>query len=152
MALVIKVLILILCAIVVFARNSFSSPVLYWIVFVAMFALVPVWWFVEYWVSEKKAKQFLNEEFEKSFFVRMPTEGIGDDFTRGRLCICNDELKLISKSGSSYKVTYTIKRDQISLIGTSENIAGKKGLIITAKNKEYSFISKKADEIVGALK
>lgn len=151
MATIIKLVLLSLCALVVFFKNLFTTSVMYWCTFGLMFALIPLWWLATYWVSKSRASKILKEEPEKSFFVGMVPSDVNDDLIRGRLCIAKDEIYLVTKHKDKYEIIWTEKITNITN-ARSEKVAGiRKGFIIYTNEGENSFVCNLADEVIKAI-
>lgn len=151
MATFLKCLLLCLFAIVVFARDFFPSQILYWATYVVMFATVGLWWYAAYWISVKKAQQFLKKTFDSSFFVGMVAEDVNDDLIRGRFCIIGSELMLLIRDGKSYKIAWTENLANIKCTDTGTVVGWRKGFSIYTDDGKYSFVTKNGKEIVKVL-
>ena len=161
MKLLIKILILLDFAAVVFIPSIYMSRLTLIPMFAGMVALVVLYWFVMYWVSKKRATQVLGETPKFDIFVgKIPTDP-NADLTRGRLCIHGNTISLLQKTDGKeskdapYKVVWSMDASAITSIGFGKVLSVRKGFILYMDKDDVRFtccsIAKHKDELYAAL-
>lgn len=161
MKLLIKILILLDFAAVVFIPSVYMSRLTLIPMFAGMVALVVLYWFAMYWVSKKRALQVLGKTPQFDIFVgKIPTDP-NADLTRGRLCIVDGNISLLQKTDGKdskttpYKVVWTMESSAITSIGFGKVLSVRKGFILYMDKDDVRFtcssIAKHKDELYAAL-
>lgn len=161
MTILIKVLILLDFAAVVFIPNVYMSRTTLLPMFVCMVALVILYWFVMYWVSKKKAIQILGKTPQFDIFVgKIPTDPTAD-LTRGRLCFADGVISLIQNmdgkenKDTPYKIVWSMDTAKITSIGFGKVLSFRKGFILYMDIDDVRFtcssIGKHKDALYNAL-
>ena len=157
----IKILILLDFAAVVFIPSVYMSRPVLIPMFAVMVALVILYWFTMYWVSKKKAIQILGKNPSFDIFVgKIPTDP-NADLTRGRLCIADGTIYLLQKTDGKekkdgpYKIAWSMDASTITSLGFGKVLSVRKGFIIYMDNDEVRFtcssIAKHKQELYNAL-
>jgi hypothetical protein len=157
----IKLLILLDFAAVVFIPSVYMSRPVLIPMFVLMVALVILYWFSMYWVSKKKATQLLGKTPSFDIFVgKIPTDP-NADLTRGRLCIADNTIYLIQKTDGKekkdgpYKIAWSMDTSIITSLGFGKVLSIRKGFIIYMDKDDVRFtcssIAKHKSELYAAL-
>lgn len=144
MASLLKLLLVALFALVVFAKDFFPSAALYWSTYVIMFAIIPLWWVAAYYVSEKKAQTYTKEKIRKSLMGAMVSADVNDDLMRGRICITENCFMVVSKE----KVIFTERLENITATSKGKVAGARRGITIYTKEDVTSFTCGKADELL----
>ncbi len=152
----IKLFILVAFAVAVFFPDVFSSlpmgNLLYWGLYVLMGALVVVFYFTSYWVSEKDVEKETGEPVGFSLFGgKMPIIS-EDDLIRGRLVINSSNVTLYKRLEGKARTSehhcqevWSVPVSEITSIGTGPIITIRKGLILyLEEGGEAKFICRKA--------
>lgn len=161
MNILIKILILLDFAAVVFIPEVYMSRAVLIPMFVSMIALVIIYWFTMYWVSKKKALQVLGKEPQFDIFVgKIPTDPTAD-LIRGRLCISDGIISLIQKTEGKekkttpFKIVWTMETKDITSLGFGKVLSVRKGLILYMDKDDVRFtcsnIGKHKDALYSAL-
>lgn len=155
MSVLTKGLILLIFLVVIFGQNLFPTRALYWSAYFVMFALVPLLWFINFWVSQKsalKALQNSNEtntkdctlqDMKNSFFAGMVPVNTQEDLIRGRLCFIGGNIILIGRKGRKSVVTWQAKISDITSVGFGTVAGVRRGFTVYLNNGEKSFTSMK---------
>ncbi len=158
MTVLIKILILLDFAAVVFLPSVYTTRATLIPMFATMVFLVFLYWFAMYWVSKKKAIQILGTTPKFDIFVgKIPTDP-NADLTRGRLCIQDGVISLLQKTGekaSPYKVVWSMNASEVTSIGFGKVLSVRKGFILYMDKDDVRFtcssIAKHKDELYAAL-
>ena len=157
----IKILILLDFAAVVFVPSVYMSRPVLIPMFAVMVALVILYWFTMYWVSKKKAYQVLGQTPKFDIYVgKIPTDP-NADLTRGRLCITDSAICLIQKTDGKekkdapYKIVWSIDSSTVTSLGFGKVLSIRKGFIIYMNEDDVRFtcssITKHKQELYDAL-
>ena len=161
MTILIKILILLDFAAVVFMPSVYTSRSTLIPMFATMVILVVLYWFAMYWVSKKKAYQIIGKTPKFDIFVgKIPTDP-NADLTRGRLCIADNTIYLIQKNDGKdkkaglYKVSWSMDTSTITSLGFGKVLSVRKGFIIYMDKDDVRFtcssIAKHKAELYAAL-
>lgn len=137
----IKTLILVLFAIVIFARQYFPSDALYWGTYFFMFVLVVFLWITSYWVSKKKAASILGKKPDFDIFCGRVLPDVRADLQRGRLVFSDGEVSLIAKEKGKYSKVWSLPIESISSVGFGTVVGWRKGFSLHAGEETVSFTS-----------
>ncbi len=158
---ILRILIILDFAAVVFIPNIYLSRPIMIPMFAVMIALVVLYWFAMFWVSKKDAAKVLKKDPVFDVFAgKIPTDPSAD-LTRGRLCIVDDSLKLLQRNDDKErknalcKEVWSLKTKEITSLGFGKVLPARKGLIIYMGDDEVKFtcskIAKQKDELYKAL-
>lgn len=158
---ILRILIILDFAAVVFIPNIYLSRPIMIPMFAVMIGLVVLYWFAMFWVSKKDAVKVLKKDPAFDIFAgKIPTDPSAD-LTRGRLCIVDDTLKLLQRNddkerkNAPCKEVWSLKTKEITSLGFGKVLPSRKGLIIYMGDAEVKFtcskITKKKEELYKAL-
>ncbi|MCR5761034.1 MAG: hypothetical protein K6F82_03430 [Sphaerochaetaceae bacterium] len=152
---IIKTLILVLFAVVIFARQYFPSDALYWGTYCFMFVLVVLLWTTSYWVSKKKAASIMGRKGDFDIFCGKVLPDVNADLQRGRLVFMDGEVTLITKTKGKYSKAWSMKIEDITSVGFGTVVGWRKGFSLHAGEETVSFtsvaINKHRKELYNAL-
>ncbi len=94
----------------------------------------------------KAAKVLGKEELNYDIAVGMVPKKTEEDLIRGRLCVDDEQLKLICKKGNTYTVTWSAKIKDIESAGFGTVAGVRKGFTLYFKKEEISFVSEQANK------
>ena len=138
---------LVIFGLVIFGRQYFTSNVLYWSMYFVLFALIPLLWMSMYRVSKKNAAKALGkEDLKYDVTVGMVPKKTEDDLIRGRLCVDEEQLKLVAKKGKTFSVIWSAKIKDIESAGFGTVAGVRKGFTLYFKKEEVSFVSEEANK------
>lgn len=138
---IIKTLILVLFAVVIFARQYFPSDALYWGTYFFMFVLVALLWVASYWVSKKKASSILGKKPDFAIFCGKVLPDVSADLQRGRLVFSDGEVTLITKVKGKYSKAWSMPIEKITSVGFGTVVGWRKGFSLHAGEEKASFTS-----------
>jgi len=158
---ILRILIILDFAAVVFIPNIYLSRPIMIPMFAVMIGLVVLYWFAMFWVSKKDAVKVLKKDPAFDIFAgKIPTDPSAD-LTRGRLCIVDDTLKLLQRNddkerkNAPCKEVWSLKTKEITSLGFGKVLPARKGLIIYMGDDEVKFtcskITKQKEELYKAL-
>ncbi len=158
---ILRILIILDFAAVVFIPNIYLSRSIMIPMFAVMIGLVVLYWFAMFWVSKKDAVKVLKKDPIFDIFAgKIPTDPSAD-LTRGRLCIVDDTLKLLQRNddkerkNAPCKEVWSLKTKEITSLGFGKVLPARKGLIIYMGDDEVKFtcskITKQKEELYKAL-
>lgn len=156
MSIIVKGIILVIFALVIFGHNLIKSKALYWAMYFIMFALIPLLWETMFWVSKKRAIKVLGtDNLGFDLFVGKVSPNVSDDLCRGRLCINKDTIKLIGKNHDKFSVVWEAKTKDIKSVGFGTVAGVRKGFTFHFKDSDVSFtcskIAKQKENLYKAL-
>lgn len=145
MIILVRFLLAAIFAAVIFLRPYFPNDLLYWSMYVVLFALVYAFWHLSFFVSRKKASGFLGKEPECDIFCGKVPLNEMEDLQRGRLCATEGKLILVGKDqkGKLCK-TEEILISDITSVGFGYVVGRRKGFTVHCGKKSVSFTSAKA--------
>lgn len=158
---IVKILIILDFAAVVFLPSVYMSRPVLIPMFAVMVGLVVLYWFAMFWVSRKDADKVLGKAPDFDIFAgKIPTDPSAD-LTRGRLCIVDGAVKLLQRTDGKQrkeapcKEVWTIPTREITSLGFGKVLPARKGLIIYMGDDEVKFtcskIAKRKDDLYRAL-
>lgn len=158
---IVKILIILDFAAVVFLPSVYMSRPVLIPMFVVMVGLVVLYWFAMFWVSRKDADKVIGKEPDFDIFAgKIPTDPSAD-LTRGRLCIADGKVKLLQRTDGKErkeapcKEVWAIPTSEITSLGFGKVLPARKGLIIYMGDDEVKFtcskIAKRKDDLYRAL-
>ncbi|MCR4676812.1 MAG: hypothetical protein K5634_06250 [Sphaerochaetaceae bacterium] len=139
----IKGLIILLFALVIFGRGYFPNDALYWGTYLFMFVLVFLLWFASYWVSKKKAEEILGKKPDFDIFVGKVASDVNADLQRGRLCFCDGKITLIAKTKGKYSKAWEMPISEVESVGFGTVVGWRKGFNLHTKEGTIGFTSVK---------
>ena len=136
-------------------RSAEHGTLLYLLVFLFSMGLVYLYWKLSYWVSDKDARQLLDDSENPLFslFVGKVPAIASEDLQRGRLVITQDEIKLYQKSikpargEGRFRLAWSIRKDSVKSVGFGKVAGARKGFILYLENDEISFTSMKITKL-----
>ncbi|MGD1832843.1 MAG: hypothetical protein ACPKOP_05795 [Sphaerochaetaceae bacterium] len=154
-----KVLLLLLFAVVVFIPNNSIAAWAYWSLFVLMFVILFIYYRVTYYVSEANVLETVETPIDYSCFCAKVPPMSNEDLVRGRMVITGGQMHLYQKGiKKGEKISHVFQRDisQIARIETGKVVGLRHGLIFTLTDgrKDLFVITryqKVYDEIVSTL-
>jgi hypothetical protein len=154
-----KVLLLLLFAVVVFIPNNKIVNWAYWSLFISMFIILYFYYRVTYYVSEKKIVETIESPITYSCFCAKVPPMSNEDLVRGRLVLTSTDFLLYQKGvrkGESLSQVFQRSITDVASIETGKVVGLRHGLIFTLKDgKEDRFVitkyQKVYDEIVEHL-
>jgi len=161
MRLLIRILLILDFAAVVFVPSTYMSRIMLIPMFTIMVVLVVLYWFTMFWVSKKDAQKVLGKtpSFD-AFAGKIPTDPSAD-LTRGRLCIIDNTLKLLQRTNDKEhkstpcKEVWAISTNDITSLGFGKVLPARKGVIIYMGDDEVKFtcskVIKHKEELYKAL-
>lgn len=154
---IVKILIILDFAAVVFLPSVYMSRPVLIPMFAVMVGLVVLYWFAMFWVSRKDADKVIGKEPDFDIFAgKIPTDPSAD-LTRGRLCIVDGTVKLLQRTDGKQrcKEVWAIPTNEITSLGFGKVLPARKGLIIYMGDDEVKFtcskIAKRKDDLYHAL-
>lgn len=158
---IVRILIILDFAAVVFLPSVYMSRPLLIPMFAVMAALVVLYWFAMFWVSRKDADKVLGKAPDFDIFAgKIPTDPSAD-LTRGRLCILDGRMALMQRvdgkerKNAPCKEVWSVKTDEITSLGFGKVLPARKGLIVYMGDDEVKFtcngISKHKEGLYSAL-
>lgn len=144
MIILIRFLLVALFAVVIFCRSYFPNDALYWCTYFLMFVLVAAFWYVSFWVSEKKAEKVLGKKPGLNLYCGKVSEKETDDLSRGRLCSVDGNLVLVGKVNNKYEQIFSVAIKDITSVGFGFVAGKRKGFTLYVGKKGVSFTSVKA--------
>lgn len=153
---IIRILMLAMFAWLVFGRSYYTNPILYWCSYIVLGVILVIYWFVAFYVSERRAQKVLGKTFSYGFFTGLVPSDSTADLIRGRLCVCDGELVLVHKKlGKEYVRQLSVPVKDIKSIGFGTVAGVRKGFTVYTETDQYSFVSssvsKKRDPFFRAL-
>jgi len=154
-----KVLLLLLFAVVVFIPNNSIVNWAYWSLFILMFVILFIYYRVTYYVGETQVSSIVPTSIEYSCFCAKVPPMANEDLVRGRLVITDGQICLYQKGiKRGEKLSLVFQRDlsDITSIETGKVVGLRHGLIFTLANgKQDLFVisryQKVYEEIVKTL-
>lgn len=158
---IVKILILLDFAAVVFIPSVYMSRPMLIPMFAVMLGLVVLYWFAMFWVGKKDAGKVLGKTPTFDIFAGKLPADPSADLTRGRLCIVDGRAKLLQRTDGKErkeapcKEVWSIPTDEITSLGFGKVLPARKGLIIYMGDDEVKFacskIAKRKDDLYRAL-
>ncbi len=154
---IVKILIILDFAAVVFLPSVYMSRPVLIPMFAVMVGLVVLYWFAMFWVSRKDADKVIGKTPDFDIFAgKIPTDPSAD-LTRGRLCIVDGTVKLLQRTDGKQrcKEVWAIPTSEITSLGFGKVLSARKGLIIYMGDDEVKFtcskIAERKDDLYHAL-
>ncbi len=133
---IVRILILLEFAAIIFVPGIYLSRPLLVLMFLSMALLVVLYWFAMFWVSRRDAESVLGHGIENDFFAgKLPADTTAD-LTRGRMCRHGDKLVLMKRTdGKARKehhceVAWSIDIDAIKSVGFGKILPARRGFIL----------------------
>lgn len=142
-ATVIKFLLILIFACIIFVPQLFTSRLLYWSAYFVMFVLIPMLWAAMYWVSRKKSAKILGTEPDNSFFAGKVSPDVNEDLTRGRLCFLNGKISLVGKQANKVSVLWSCNISDVKAVAFGKVAGARRGFTLQTGNGDISFTSGK---------
>ncbi len=127
MKVVMKLLLLVLFALAIFVPSGTVPSWAYWSLFLLMFAILFLYYRLEYYVSEKRVVELEKDDIRYSCFMAMVPPMASEDLVRGRFVITSTSFKLYQK-GSPARLVWSRKISEVSSIETGRVIGVRNGL------------------------
>ena len=147
---IVRALIIIEFAAIIFVPGIYLSRPILILMFASMAALVVLYWFAMFWVSKKDAEKVLKHEIQDDLFVgKLPADPAAD-LSRGRLCRDNDRLVLLKRTdGQARKEApctevWSMNIEDITSVGFGKVLPARKGIILYAGDDDIRFACGKA--------
>ena len=149
MKIIVRVLILLEFAAIVFVPGIYLSRPLLLLMFLSMALLVVMYWFVMFWVSRKDAEKVLGHSSENDLFVgKLPVDPSAD-LSRGRLCRDGNRLVLLKRTDGQdrkqgpCKEIWSTGIDDITSVGFGKVLPARKGFILYLGDEDIKFTCSK---------
>lgn len=156
---ILKILLVLLFALIVFMPTDKLSPWLYWSLFFMMFGVLILFYRFSYWVSESSIET--EEEIKFSTFCGKVPPMESEDLVRGRLIVTSKEVALYQKEDrkgatSKVKKVWSVPIDEIEQLSSGKVVGFRKGIVLSlAGEREGKFtisqIKKKRPLLIEAL-
>jgi Ca2+/Na+ antiporter len=131
-----KILLLVLFAIVIFMPMNKIAQGAYWSLFLLMFFVLYLYYRFSYWVGEGDIASVDNREIRFSAFSGKVPPMSSEDLVRGRLVVFDDEIALYQRSrnpqtGEKAKKVWSVAIDDLSGFSIGKVIGIRGGLILS---------------------
>lgn len=147
---IVRILIILEFAAIVFIPGIYLSKPLLALMFSSMALLVVLYWIAMFWVSKKDAEKVLGHDAETSLFVgKLPADPTAD-LGRGRLCRDGDRLVLLKRTdGQERKQApctelWSADINDITSVGFGKVLPARKGFILYFGDEDIRFTCGKA--------
>ncbi|MFC2822016.1 MAG: hypothetical protein ACFN3H_04520 [Spirochaetales bacterium] len=147
---IIRLLILLEFAAIIFIPGIYTSRILMLPLFLSMTALVALYWYAMFWVSKKDAFKVLGKTPDFDLFAGKIPSDTSADLTRGRLCVLDGKLILLQRTDGKErkerpcKEAWSVKTEDITSVGFGKVLPARKGFILYFGDDEISFTCAKA--------
>lgn len=158
---IVKVIMLLLFASVIFVPIEKIPRGLYWFLFLLMFLALYLYYRFSYWVSEAAVRSALADPIRMSLFVGKVPPLHSEDLVRGRLVVTDTEVILFQQShkkGSNQraKAVWSIPIDEIERLTIGKVIGIRNGLTLHLADGQQSqfaifFLKQRKEALIKAL-
>jgi len=136
---ILRLLIIAIFFVLVFIPRTVIGSLTYWLLFVALFVVVFLFLYSEYYVSKKAIINILKAKPEFSLICEKIPFEVDKDFIRGRLVIYNSMVLLYSKKNGKCVLSWSKPIDEIDSIEFKKVSTNKKGFALISGNEVFEF-------------
>ncbi len=154
---IVRILIILVFAAVVFTPANYLPRLALIPMFLLMFALVILYWFTMFWVSKKDVLKVLGKEPEMDIYVgRIPADTTAD-LVRGRLCAIDGRLALMQRTEDKVrrqtpcKEVWSMNIEDVSSVGFGKVLPARKGFVLYKGEESFKFTYAKAAKDKGII-
>lgn len=131
-----KILLLVLFAIVIFMPMNQIAQWAYWSLFLVMFLVLYLYYRFSYWVGENDVAAVINEPIRFSAFCGKVPPMSSEDLVRGRLVVLEKEVALFQRvrnpqTGTRAKKVWSAPIDELQGFSIGKVIGVRGGLILS---------------------
>lgn len=134
-----RLLIIAIFFVLVFIPRTVIGVLNYWLLFLALFIVVFLYLYNEYYVSKKAVNSVLKATPEFSIICEKIPFETEEDFTRGRLVVFNSMVLLYKKEKGKCVLAWSKAINEIDSIEFSKVSTKKKGFSLISKNEIFEF-------------
>lgn len=156
-----KILLLVLFAVVIFMPMDSLGQGLYWTLFLVMFAILYIYYRSSYWVSIRDVESVVEKPLRFSIFSGKVPPISSEDLVRGRLVVTEGEVALYQRSKNSQtkqrvKKVWSVPIEDIRGFSIGKVIGLRSGLILSLEDGDEArfaifFMRNKKLDLVKAL-
>ena len=147
---IVRALIILEFAAIILVPGIYLSRPTLVLMFISMAALVVLYWFAMFWVSNKDAQKVLGHDVQDDLFVGKLPADPSADLSRGRLCRDKERLVLLKRTdGQARKEApcteiWSIDIESITSVGFGKVLPARKGFILFVGDDDFRFACGKA--------
>lgn len=136
-----RVLIIAIFFVLVFIPRTVVGVLNYWLLFVALFIVVFLYLYSEYYVSKKAINKIIKNTPDFSILCEKVPLDAAKDFTRGRLVVYNSMVLLYEKEKGKCNLAWSKSVSEINSIEFGKLSTKKNGFKIFCGEEIFEFVT-----------